>query len=129
MTVSDDRSMTDQDAILRGLANLKQRAAAEESEAIRRRAAVLALRQSGSRPVRIIDFGRSPDCHVAIPDEYASPHHARAIQYDNGMVVIEDNYSTNGTFLNGHRVEGQELMLPGDVLRIGRTELPWKAPA
>jgi pSer/pThr/pTyr-binding forkhead associated (FHA) protein len=36
--------------------------------------------------------------------------------------AIEDNGSTNGTFVNGQRVTRQALV-PGDVVVIGQTQL------
>jgi pSer/pThr/pTyr-binding forkhead associated (FHA) protein len=36
---------------------------------------------------------------------------------------VQDLDSTNGTFLNGARVVGAERMSPGDVLRVGETDL------
>ena len=34
-----------------------------------------------------------------------------------------DLNSTNGTYVNGARVSAQQLLRPGDVVRIGDTEL------
>lgn len=115
------------DKMLRGLSILQAQAAASEQDQLERRMLVVALRRSGAQPVRVVTFGRSPNSDVVINDEYASLEHARAIQYDDGSVVVEDCCTTNGTHINGRRTNGQELIRPGDVLRIGRTELPWKA--
>ena len=55
-------------------------------------------------------------------DEFASSRHARI---DLGLdgVSVEDLGSTNGTFVNGDRVTSKRLLKPGDVLRVGQTEL------
>ncbi len=55
-------------------------------------------------------------------DEFASARHARIEARGDG-VWVQDLDSTNGTFLNGARVVGAERMGPGDVLRIGETDL------
>ncbi|HEY2355686.1 MAG TPA: FHA domain-containing protein [Gaiellaceae bacterium] len=55
-------------------------------------------------------------------DEFASSRHAR-IEARNDGVWVQDLDSTNGTFLNGARVVGAERMGPGDVLRVGETDL------
>jgi pSer/pThr/pTyr-binding forkhead associated (FHA) protein len=38
-------------------------------------------------------------------------------------VWVEDLRSTNGTFVNGARVTTERRLQPGDVLRLGQTEL------
>ncbi|MDX6481787.1 MAG: hypothetical protein QOG85_2297 [Gaiellaceae bacterium] len=55
-------------------------------------------------------------------DEFASARHARIEGRGDG-VWVQDLDSTNGTFLNGARVVGAERMSPGDVLRVGETDL------
>jgi pSer/pThr/pTyr-binding forkhead associated (FHA) protein len=36
---------------------------------------------------------------------------------------VEDLGSTNGTFVNGSKIEARTRLRSGDVLRIGQTEL------
>jgi hypothetical protein len=55
-------------------------------------------------------------------DEFASARHARIEARGDGTWV-QDLDSTNGTFLNGARVVGAERMNPGDILRVGETDL------
>jgi pSer/pThr/pTyr-binding forkhead associated (FHA) protein len=55
-------------------------------------------------------------------DEFASARHVRIEARGDG-VWVQDLDSTNGTFLNGARVVGAERMSPGDVLRVGETDL------
>ena len=55
-------------------------------------------------------------------DEYASTRHARFEPRRDG-VFVEDIGSTNGTFVNGIRVTRERRLVPGDVLRIGETDL------
>ena len=55
-------------------------------------------------------------------DEFASAHHARIDPRPDG-VWVEDLESTNGTFVNGARITSKRLLQPGDVLRVGETEL------
>ena len=38
-------------------------------------------------------------------------------------IWVEDSGSTNGTFVNGARVTSARLLQPGDVVRIGHTDL------
>src|SRR6202035_5239584 len=47
-----------------------------------------------------------------------SAHHAM-IRRSRGSYYIRDLGSTNGTFLNGHRIESEQPLKPGDELRFG----------
>jgi FHA domain len=67
--------------------------------------------------------GRGAESGVSIDgDEFASARHAQIDAGSNG-VWIQDLGSTNGTFVNGSRVTEKRLLQPGDVVRIGETEL------
>jgi hypothetical protein len=55
-------------------------------------------------------------------DEFASARHAR-IEARRDGVWVEDLGSTNGTYVNGARVEGALRLGHGDVLRVGETDL------
>ncbi len=69
-----------------------------------------------------ISIGRSNDADVRIEDGYASGAHARL--YSRGAnYYVEDMNSTNGTFLNGRRLDGEAELNDLDEVRIGDTEL------
>lgn len=55
-------------------------------------------------------------------DDFVSTRHAVLEPRPDGLWV-EDVGSTNGTFVNGARVTTARLLAPGDVVRIGRTDL------
>ena len=70
-----------------------------------------------------ITLGRGRTNDVPLPDdEYASTRHARIEPRRDG-VWVEDIGSTNGTFVNGVKVNGARKLIPGDVVRIGETDL------
>jgi pSer/pThr/pTyr-binding forkhead associated (FHA) protein len=72
-------------------------------------------------------IGRGSDNDLAIErDEYASSHHARFEPRRDG-VYVEDIGSTNGTFVNGIRLAGERRLAPGDVVRIGETDLRFES--
>ena len=76
--------------------------------------------QAGPVPLTI---GRAEDNTLALPgDEFASGHHAR-IESQRDGVWIPDLGSTNGTFVNGARLDGRHKLREGDVVQIGDTEL------
>ena len=67
-----------------------------------------------------VSIGRAAGCQVTIDDTYASQIHARVFNRDNQW-QIEDLGSTNGTWLNRHKVAGPMVIKPGDVVQIGNT--------
>jgi hypothetical protein len=68
-------------------------------------------------------LGRASESELPLDgDEFASAHHARVEAQADG-VWVEDLGSTNGTFVNGSRIDDRRLLQPGDVIRIGETEL------
>jgi hypothetical protein len=70
-----------------------------------------------------LTIGRSRDNDVSLDaDEFASSRHARVEPRRDG-VWLEDVGSTNGTFLNGAQVRRPRRLTPGDVIRVGETDL------
>jgi FHA domain len=72
-----------------------------------------------------IGRGRQNDI-VLQGDEYASARHARLEPRQDG-VWVQDLGSTNGTFLNGTRLERPRRLTHGDVVRVGETDLRYEA--
>jgi pSer/pThr/pTyr-binding forkhead associated (FHA) protein len=76
--------------------------------------------QLNSAPVTI---GRSSENDLPLDaDEFTSSRHARVEPRRDG-VWIEDVGSTNGTFLNGAQLTRPRRLSPGDVIRVGETDL------
>jgi len=70
-----------------------------------------------------LTIGRARNNDVSLPeDEYASGRHARFEPRRDG-IWVEDIGSTNGTFVNGIRLTRERKLTPGDVVRIGETDL------
>lgn len=67
-------------------------------------------------------IGRNPECALVLEDDFASGRHARLYPTPEGWVV-QDLGSTNGTFLEGQRLDGARGVRIGSSLRIGRTVL------
>lgn len=67
--------------------------------------------------------GRDAETGIRLEvDEFASTRHA-TIEPGADGVWVEDLGSTNGTFVNGSKIEERTRLRSGDVLRIGQTEL------
>ncbi|MBO0691455.1 MAG: FHA domain-containing protein [Acidimicrobiaceae bacterium] len=70
-----------------------------------------------------LTVGRAPSCGVSLPDDtFVSQIHARLFRRDQDL-WIEDLGSTNGTFLNDHKVSAPAVMRKGDRVKVGRTVL------
>jgi len=68
-------------------------------------------------------IGRDPDAaSIVLDDPEASRRHV-SISARGSQLVVEDLGSTNGTFVNGERIEGSRTVEAGDKLRIGTTVL------
>lgn len=67
-------------------------------------------------------IGRSPGADIVVGDDFVSGRHAR-IAPAGTDVVLEDLGSTNGTVLNGARIDRSHTLRPGDVIEIGAVRL------
>ncbi len=65
--------------------------------------------------------GREQDCQLRPSSESVSRHHC-VFTLDDFSVRVRDLGSTNGTFVNGQRVQGQAILQPGDHVLIGKLE-------
>lgn len=66
--------------------------------------------------------GRAVRSDFIVDAPLVSRCHCRLNLPDDGQLEVEDLSSTNGTFVNGRRVE-RAALAPGDTLRVGRAEL------
>ncbi len=62
--------------------------------------------------------GRRADCDLRIESAAVSRRHC-LIRIQPSSVSVEDLDSINGTFVNGTKVKGKQLLKPGDKLQIG----------
>lgn len=63
-------------------------------------------------------LGRHADCDLVLQDEQASRRHAQVEPGPGGFVLV-DLGSTNGTLLNGERVDAPVQLSPGDQIVVG----------
>ena len=67
---------------------------------------------------RSTTIGRTSRVDIVLSDDGVSRNHARLSVSEDGLVNVVDLGSTNGTFVNGNRVEVAALR-PGDRIGIG----------
>src|SRR6266705_2233095 len=72
-------------------------------------------------------FGREAGSDVVVPGKDVSRRHAEIVQTPRGYLLVDS--STNGTFVNEERVQGQRLLARADVIRIGEEQFRFYADA
>lgn len=70
----------------------------------------------------LTSLGRSPTNTIFLPDSFASNDHA-IITYRGGNWWLEDRDSSNGTFINGSRINEPVIVSSGDLIGVGRVTL------
>ena len=76
-------------------------------------------RRSHPRPTVVTyAIGRSADTDFVIDDRTVSRRHA-TIRREGELWILVDLGSTNGTRVNGARVDGRAVIWPGDELGFG----------
>jgi pSer/pThr/pTyr-binding forkhead associated (FHA) protein len=80
----------------------------------------------GSERVYVLDaeeilVGRRSDADVILADPYVSRHHAKLVRGKEGYSII-DLPNAHGTFVNGQRIQQQELR-HGDQICLGRDRI------
>ncbi|MEM7336641.1 MAG: FHA domain-containing protein [Chloroflexota bacterium] len=66
-----------------------------------------------------LQIGRSADNDIPVNDAEVSRKHAHLVLQPDGQYSIEDSGSTNGTFVNGKRIQGIVLLQDGDLIDFG----------
>ena len=74
----------------------------------------------------VLKLGREPSNAVQIHDTEVSRHHAEIRR--TTRLHIGDLNSSNGTFVNGRRVQ-EHLLASGDQVQVGATLMLFTAPA
>ena len=72
-----------------------------------------------------VTIGRQSGCTITIRDTNVSREHAQLRRRPNGW-TIRDLGSTNGTKLNGVRVESEQMLANGDVIMLGAMKVTFE---
>ncbi len=73
----------------------------------------------------VTTVGTDATCTIVLDDKFMSSRHAE-IKVENGVWVLRDSGSTNGTYVNNRRVDRTELV-DNDVLKLGNAMLKFKS--
>jgi len=66
----------------------------------------------------VVNIGRADYNDLVLPDESVSTTHAK-LQRREGVWVLVDLDSTNGTFIDGDQIKGEAPLVPGATVRFG----------
>jgi pSer/pThr/pTyr-binding forkhead associated (FHA) protein len=82
--------------------------------------------RSASTTLKLADgvtsIGRHDDCLIRIKSAQVSRRHCEVFEVSDKL-TIRDLGSSNGTFVNGKKVSGQQALKPGDELTVGAVTL------
>jgi len=70
----------------------------------------------------VTTVGRSPDSDIFLDDITVSRHHVKFLLSADG-VVVEDQNSLNGTYVNRTLVDHSAPLRPGDEVQIGKFKM------
>src|SRR4051812_27649572 len=87
---------------------------------------VIVRGRSGSQTLKLADgvttVGRHDDCQLRIKSSQVSRRHCELYE-KKGMLLVKDLGSSNGTYVNGKRIQDQRVLEPGDEIAIGHIKL------
>lgn len=91
--------------------------------------AIATIKTSEGSMQKVVDgaafsVGRAPDCVLSIPDVGISRLHL-LVTIKRGEIYVTDQGSSNGTFINGERIEAKRLihLKPSDEVKLGKSEV------
>ena len=76
--------------------------------------------------MKVIIVGRDASCDIEVNDVKVSRQHLQIVMNDAGQISAIDLNSTNGTWVNGNRIQGECKIGPNDNIKVGDTALPWQ---
>jgi len=71
-------------------------------------------------------IGRLAGCAVVVSDLNVSRRHAQ-VRRSGTVYVVGDLGSTNGTLVNGSKIDGDTVLHDGDVISVGATQIRFEA--
>ena len=95
---------------------------------------LLVIRRQNSSPAQIewskttLGIGRDTSNDIIVDHPLASRRHARLDYAGEAGYLVRDLDSTNGTFVNGDRVEGQRVLHNQDRIWVADTEIIFNDP-
>jgi pSer/pThr/pTyr-binding forkhead associated (FHA) protein len=83
-----------------------------------------------SGPREAVTIGRRPETDITLDwDREVSRVHAIVECVAGSWTITDDALSSNGSFVNGERLQGQHRLLDGDTIQVGTTAIVFRDPA
>lgn len=73
-------------------------------------------------------IGRAKESDLYLQDQTLSLRHAEIVRDGTGRFGVRDLQSSNGTYVNGHKVASEMWLKNGDVIEVGRIALRFELP-
>lgn len=73
----------------------------------------------------LISIGRSSEADIQVADSGVSRKHIAVVR-EGDRVLVRDLGSTNGTWLNGNKLSGDEELTDGSVISAGHTKVTFR---
>jgi pSer/pThr/pTyr-binding forkhead associated (FHA) protein len=68
---------------------------------------------------RLLTVGREADNDIVIDDISVSRYHLQIFVDEENTVFVTDLNSTNGTYINGNKIAGTQIIQKNDILKAG----------
>ena len=75
---------------------------------------------------QVFTIGRLPECSIPVNDANVSRRHAEVRPAGSAFALV-DLGSTNGTKVNGVRIEGERVLVDGDIVSVGSIHMRFEA--
>lgn len=76
--------------------------------------------------MKVIIIGRNQANDIVVLDPTVSQYHVRLVQNDDRSIYLSVLDRENRTYVNGSEVKGEVRLDMNDVIRIGKTTIPWQ---
>lgn len=71
-------------------------------------------------------IGKHSSNDYVVNEDTVSRYHAQMTVTDSGEVYIKDLRSTNGTFVDGKKIQSETKLIAGNVVRLGNKVINWQ---
>lgn len=77
--------------------------------------------------MKLLKIGRDESCDIVLRNVAVSALHAEMILMDNGSIILEDKNGTNGTTVNGTKIQPYTptTVRRGDRIQLANVPFPW----
>ncbi len=71
-------------------------------------------------------IGTTPPCDIVITDGFMSSEHCQITASPEGFSLV-DGGSTNGSYVNQHKIQGKQDLIDNDLITLGKTNFKFKS--